>query len=346
MTKAVAMTKDSATELTPGLTRRLTEGTPTRRTLLKGGVGGVAALALGATAVAVAGSAVDAPAAGAANAPQQDCSVRYLGYQGSDWSQPYASFFAGRTRPPQPQITAAFAGPATPTDQVPLFSTLPDEMNSSGYSAVETGYGMASDGTAWAAALTTMPGVSAAMWDWWFGWHSTESARYKLWHPDAHAYASLHADYRGNPFLTDRQRYVGNTTYVDEYIGPYLEQLAIEFQPPTDHGIKVPNGSTVIYGRVGSSVLPVDLGYLCHQVRPIPGGVEMRSRFFLNKPGLHLPDPGQTVCAVERGAQHTLDAPLPFNATFAADLMQHCGAEMNHLANILPQLYRNFRTLP
>ncbi|MFF3411646.1 DAPG hydrolase family protein [Streptomyces sp. NPDC002742] len=26
-------------------------------------------------------------------------------------------------------------------------------------------------------------GVTAQMWEWWFGWHNTESARYELWFP-------------------------------------------------------------------------------------------------------------------------------------------------------------------
>ena len=37
------------------------------------------------------------------------------------------------------------------------------------------------------AVRTDMLGVGALMWDWWIGWHATDTARDKLWHPDAHA---------------------------------------------------------------------------------------------------------------------------------------------------------------
>ena len=34
-----------------------------------------------------------------------------------------------------------------------------------------------------------MPGVTPQMWEWWFGWHGSDSRRYKLWHPRAHVSA-------------------------------------------------------------------------------------------------------------------------------------------------------------
>ena len=36
-----------------------------------------------------------------------------------------------------------------------------------------------------------MPGVSAAMVDWWFDWHPREALRYRIWHPAAHRDNSL-----------------------------------------------------------------------------------------------------------------------------------------------------------
>ena len=40
-----------------------------------------------------------------------------------------------------------------------------------GYQTLENGFGVTEDGAAVVAALTRMPRVTPAMWDWWFGWH-------------------------------------------------------------------------------------------------------------------------------------------------------------------------------
>ncbi|MGW5570534.1 DAPG hydrolase family protein [Nocardia thailandica] len=240
---------------------------------------------------------------------------------------------------PAPQgVIDAFAGPATPTARIPVFADLPTDLAPTGYSAVETGYGQSADGAVWVAVRTEMPRVTAEMWDWWFGWHLTESARYKLWHPDAHMYAEVAAERLTG---TGRQRYVGAVSYVDEYIGTSLQQLAIAFRDPLAHGFAVPEGQTVVFGRVGSSVAPLDLGWLAHQVRPIEGGCEMRSRFHLGVLAPRIPDPERIVRAIGRGA--ALDPrDLAIGTDMARDLLVHCGQEMNHLAGFLPELYAEF----
>ena len=190
------------------------------------------------------------------------------------------------------------------------------------------------------AVRTVMPRVTAAMWDWWFGWHSAEAARYKLWHPDAHLYADLAEDRTAQP-VPNRAKYIGNTSFVDEYVGPKLQQLGIGFRDPVAHGFVVPADQTIVFGRVGSSIAPVDLGWLAHQVRPVDGGAEMRSRFHLNSRGLHMPDVKQAACAVRRGA--SVDpTDLTLGLDLARDLLMHCGQEMNHLAGFLPELYAEF----
>ena len=49
-----------------------------------------------------------------------------------------------------------------------------------GYHATENGYGKTRDGGLQVSARTDMPGVTPAMWDWWFGWHGSDARRYKL----------------------------------------------------------------------------------------------------------------------------------------------------------------------
>ncbi|GAA5068515.1 DAPG hydrolase family protein [Nocardia callitridis] len=277
--------------------------------------------------------------AGAARAHAQDPNVRYLGYTEDDQKLPYAKYFVSHTAPVPQRITDALAGPIAP-ERIPSLSRLPEDLAEPGYSEIECGYGQSADGVLWVAALTPMPGVTAVMWDWWFGWHSTESARYKLWHPDAHSFAALAEDRTAWP-VSDREKYIDNTTFVDEYIGDRMEQLAITFRDPASGAIAVPEGSTVIYGRVGSSVAPVDLGWLAHQVRPTADGAEMRSRFYLNVPGLHPLDPVHTEQALRRGSTELLRNAI-LDLDFARDLLAHCGAEMNHLAGFLPDLWAEF----
>ncbi len=270
----------------------------------------------------------------------QDCTVRYEGYKPEDRARPYASFMAERTAPAQQHVLDCFDGPPVEEAAIPPFTALQSDLRSAGYSDIETGYGRRADGVLFAAVRTEMPRVTPAMCDWWFGWHSVETARYKLWHPDAHRYAAMRHDLTGAD-RPDKLKYIANTTYVDEYVGPKLQQLAIAFRDPLKYGFDVPSDQTLIFGRVGSSVAPVDLGWLAHQVRPIAGGSEMRSRFYLNMRGMHVPNLVQAACAVRRGA--SVDpADLTLSMSVARDLLLHCGEEMNHLAQFLPELHAQF----
>jgi hypothetical protein len=269
-----------------------------------------------------------------------DPNVRYRGYSAEDRAEPYAKFMAAQTAPVLPSVAAAYLGGPTPSEQIPEFSALASDLSPHGVAAVETGYGQTAAGAIWVAVHTEMRGVTAAMWDWWFAWHTVESARYKLWHPDAHLYCAIARD-RSAERVPDREKYIGNIAYVDEYIGPKLQQLAIAFTDPRAHGFHVPDQHTIILGRVGSIVAPVDLGWLAHQVRPIPAGCEMRSRFYLNLHGLHQPDLSQAAHAIERGpAVDPRD--LVLDVDLARELLLHCGQEMNHLAGFLPRLYQEF----
>ncbi|GAB2664638.1 DAPG hydrolase family protein [Nocardia goodfellowii] len=266
--------------------------------------------------------------------------ARYRGYSAEDRAAPYAGYMAARTAEVHPSVTAAYLGDPAPAALISEFSALTEDLSPGGISAVETGYGHTASGALWVAVHTPMRDVTAAMWDWWFAWHPVESARYKLWHPDAHLYCATAEDRSARP-IPDRDKYIGNVAYVDEYIGLELQQLAIAFADPRSHGFDVPPEHTVILARVGSIVAPIDLGWLAHQVRPTASGCEMRSRFYLNLHGLRQPDLPRARQAVERGP--SLDPrDLVLGLGLARELLLHCGQEMNHLAGFLPRLYHEF----
>ena len=83
----------------------------------------------------------------------------------------------------------------------------------------------------------------------------------------------------------------------------------------------------------------METGWLIHHVRPVPGGSEMRSRFWLAGANIRPRGmPGAAGALIGRLAAKF--APLTDN--MAMELLVHCAQEMNHLAAILPDLYASF----
>ncbi|MEU6201001.1 hypothetical protein [Streptomyces sp. NPDC047061] len=282
---------------------------------------------------------------------------RYLGYQDPDAAKPYVKYFRSVTLPVQEHIHEALLSGMAPGEYAYDLRDAACRMSRPGYHAMETGWTRVGGGYM-ICCLTDMPGVTAEMWDWWFGWHSTDSARYKLWYPDAHQFAAIGVDRSTDRTLTDRQRYVGNVSYVDEYIGGELNRLAIRFTDPTRLGFDDPApGHTVICARVGLSQYPIAMGWLIHQIRPTSHGCEMRSRFFLGHARfLDLPahsSPGRGAALLTTKPVRGLGgAALPHLAGramgpgFGHGLLFHCAAEMNHLASFLPALHEEFKGTP
>lgn len=279
---------------------------------------------------------------------------RYLGYRDHDLDLPYARFFEPSTRPVQPHVLTALASGMAPTEYGHPLDEVADRLSAPGYEPLETGWTRRPDGVVVVHVLTHMPGATAQMWDWWFGWHGTESARYKLWYPDAHVFSAMGEDRSADRTLTDRQHYLGNVSYVDEYIGGELQRLAIRFFDPARAGFVVTSGTTYVCARVGLSSAPISFGWLVHQVRATDDGAEMRSRFFLNDAAvLAIPassmsggraaallssTPGRA--AASALAPSVVSRLLP--DTLGPDMVVHCASEMNHLAGFLPQLYEEF----
>ncbi|MCU1686496.1 MAG: hypothetical protein JWQ81_7235 [Amycolatopsis sp.] len=268
---------------------------------------------------------------------------RYLGYREADLAKPYAKYFREDTLPVQSHVPEVLLAGMAPTEYGYDLADAARIMSRPGYHKMETGWTTVDSGVVAVSVLTDMPGVTGQMWDWWFGWHAGESSRYKLWHPDAHQYSAAAERRSGDRTLTDRQRYVGNVSYVDEYVGGKMNPLAIRFVDPTRLGFEASKpGETVIAARVGLSVAPVAFGWIVHQVRATSGGAEMRSRFFLNHLQ-HLDLPATSVATPPAGR-----APLgePDMEALGAGLLYHCAAEMNHLASFLPALYEEFNGTP
>jgi hypothetical protein len=250
---------------------------------------------------------------------------------------PYARFFKAEMAPLAAPIREALAtGPVAhelmpPLDQIASLETREAW-------PVENGYAICPDGSVRVFVKTPMPGVSPDMWDWWFAWHGSEAARYKLWHPRAHVWVGWE-DGR-----SDLNHYVGRISHVVEYIGSTRLGLTIRFVPPTSLGFTTDGSAsghhqTFICARGGLAGTPVETGWLIHQVYAVPGGSEMRSRFYLG--GQHVGARrqgnlfGETIAAIGRRFARLPPAQAP-------DLLVHCAQEMSHLAAILPDLFATF----
>ncbi|WP_198152978.1 hypothetical protein [Pseudofrankia sp. DC12] len=214
-------------------------------------------------------------------------------------------------------------------------------LSDAGYQELENGYSLADDGSMHIATLTRMPGATPAMLDWWFWWHSNETQRYKLWHPRAHLYAESTGG-GADEEESYRARYVGSTSFVDEYVGSTLGELAIHFAEPAAFGFSHdrldPDEATAVCARVGFSRLPLDWGYFVHHVRLVNGGAEMRSRFWMG--GQNVAARGQ---APPSGEFRTAAAGVTRLGDVQARAMAvHCSQEMSHLATFLPDIFDEF----
>lgn len=265
---------------------------------------------------------------------------RHLGWSAADLgTQPYAHFWNPELAPLPAHVVEALNRGAVAEPLLPglegaaqnLYGNMP---------VLENGFTLTADGGMRVSVWTQMPGVTPAMLDWWFGWHSDSPERYKLWHPQAHVYAewfnSPPSGSRG------RARYVGQTSTVDEYLGSNLLRGAIQFLEPAVIGLDHPTlhsgQATIICARTGLADLPIDIGYLAHHVRQTDTGSEMRSRFWFGGPHLATRTPGvlgKVASQAGRFALRLTDAD-------ARALFVHCTQEMNHLAGFLPQLYQEF----
>ncbi len=264
---------------------------------------------------------------------------RYLGMRDGDLGgKPYARHWNPRMAPLAPHaIEALAAGPVAPPVSLALVDAR--RLLDPTYDDLENGFTITPDGALHVAIRTEMPRVTPAMVDWWFGWHSDEPQRYKLWHPRAHVHAEWHGA-RPPDAARGRARYVGYTSCVDEYLGHELGSYAIQFVPPARLGLEGPEiddpeKDTVVCARVGFAAHPIDGGYLAHHVMRVPGGSVMRSRFWIGAPyaGARGNKLGASVAvSVVKRVRRPKESE-------GRALLAHCAQEMAHLASFLPALY-------
>ncbi len=224
-------------------------------------------------------------------------------------------------------------GPVDPSQALPIHQR--NDLLKPGYLPVERGYCVMPDGSAFVAGLTKMPGVTAEMLDWWFAWHGLEGLRYAIWdrddHYDIHV-APQDLQRRLNPKLSLRERNWNTTDVVTEDIGTGSVLLDISFVSPDDYGYDREAFSkgalTAISANSGIHESGSRLVTFTHVARAIPGGVELRSRFWI---GWSIVD--------RKEVRVSKDVPPEIIAGLAHGLAYHCPKEYHNLATRLPKVY-------
>ena len=184
------------------------------------------------------------------------------------------------------------------------------------------------------ANRTEMPGVTPEMFEWWFAWHGLEDLRYRIWDPEDHYYARQQNRARAlDQSLPMRERTWGTVHHVKEDIGGGADELILEFRYPRELGYEEEKVGTEACAALicanGHGPVPGQgvAAIMTHFVREIPGGIELRSRFWI---GYGLVE-GKLVKLVPDGVSVPPEVPM--------GLFAHNLKEFGHLAAILPQVY-------
>lgn len=235
-------------------------------------------------------------------------------------------------------LVALNSGPMSPSDILQWDDRL--DLSNPGYQNVENGWCTLEDGSGYVAVKTFFPGSTAEMLDWWFTWaQKKEHIRYKIWYPGAH-YSMADIPTPGSPDYPNTKSSWGRTRFPVEDVGLGVSQIRLDFVPPSEFGFETePDSSSIVTVRVG---LPNGLFKhtdMIHYVRPVQGGVEMRSRFWMAR-DLEAMSGGLGLVALLADNQFVKKKALPANAP--KELAFHCATEYSQLASFLPELYERY----
>ncbi|WP_340289697.1 DAPG hydrolase family protein [Sulfitobacter pontiacus] len=215
---------------------------------------------------------------------------------------------------------------------LPPFSGQPTAGFAEGEPGFETGVKRLPNGIYEVSVRTPMPRVSPEMVGWWFGDYMETTEHYRRWFPDAHLWMDWENKVDG--------QFIGASHLVHEYIGEDLNKLRIQFVEPEEvlGEVNLADGDVAVCARVGLLEEPIYGGEMCHIVRNVEGGAEMRSRFWLGMVAAR--EGNEAVPSVIGTLGNTyLARLLTVKEASATALLNHCFDEMTILAGFLPKLY-------
>ncbi len=166
-------------------------------------------------------------------------------------------------------------GPIDPAKALPIQER--NRLFEPGYFEEEIGYCVMPDGTGYVSNLVKMPGVTAEMFDWWFAWHGLDNLRYTIWDREDHYRAeSMQKEKGRNPFLSYKERYWDTIISFMRTVVKDLRKLLLI--------LRILPILALTYQKIGTpacSTIVCANGVMCHFLRDIEGGFELRTRFWM-----------------------------------------------------------------
>lgn len=255
-------------------------------------------------------------------------------------SDDLAAFLDRPLSPADPAALAAIdAGPMDPADALPRTDL--DRLLDPSPLPGETGWCTLPDGVSYVAVRTPMPGVTAAMVDWWFDWHPRDPLRYRVWHPRAHRSNRVE-----QPATVGAKAHWGTVHHPVEDVGTGVVHARISFCAPTALGFTTdalddPRVGTIACGLVGDDRLHVRHSVMAHVWLNDGDGLVLRSRFWLG--AVLRPDlPGPLGAAGARLINRPFVRRRALPSGLPRQLARHCAEEYANLGALLPELYPRF----
>ena len=186
------------------------------------------------------------------------------------------------------------------------------------------------DNRSWLVAMTCpMPGITAEMIDWWFWWHVQDPIRYQVWFPGSHATNSYHKKDTAYFSQPTQPPFQDNIQYPRETIGGKTATLEIDFVTPEEFGfsreaMQQAGVATIVCGHVGIKNLffHTEMAHIFFQEKD---GLRMISRFWMGTP------------------LNRLMRRIVMTDTQVRGMAEHCAIEYRNLAQILPELYKEYK---
>lgn len=232
------------------------------------------------------------------------------------------------------KINKVFGGPMNYLKALPF-----DQRNrlfEPGYFEDEIGYCVLPDGTGYVSDLNYMLGVTSEMIDWWFAWRGLDPLRYVISNPENNIKAvTMQSNKVRDPELSYCEKYWDTTQTVVKRSEMGLETEFFNFKCPSDLGFDMAKigteyCSTLVcargYGKGNPPFAQPDY-FVCHMVRDVDGGVEVKTRYWLGWTVRY----GKDYKELPEGFRIPPMGPM-------ALLLQNM-KEWTNLAAILPQLY-------
>ena len=227
---------------------------------------------------------------------------------------------------PAEKAEIVMRGDFNDADGIPIQEV--NRMFEDGYLSDEFGIFHLPGGGVEVSNLTDMPNVTPDMIDFWFAWHGLDSFRYMIWDKDDHYYCQTqNPEISLNENLSFKERYWHTTHIVEEAMLDDMEPLRfpINFVPPWEVGFDKEKWEQFTGTIVSTN------GTMIHMLREKPdgNGYELRTRFYM---GWNFD-----------GTDWHFQERMPVNDMFAKALLMHNIKEYRHLAEILPEVYAEFK---